>query len=253
MALSAAQCLPWTSSCRVRHGRSALLAAIACATGSAFVQAQQAEFCVSCSGPEAQYRCTFDGAAAGKSGLQLYCISTLAKDGKHESCSINRAAKTPCTGALKVLALPDGLPDAPPPKSAGPSAEPPPTANTATTRSQTVPSSQGGPPSADVEAQASDTGTRAAKPVWSGNSGRPAATPANPPPSPPASTSAPEDPDPAPAEQASPALTKPLEDAGKAVGEAAKTTGSALEKAGSAVGSAAKKSWKCLTSLFGDC
>jgi hypothetical protein len=37
------------------------------------------------------------------------------------------------------------------------------------------------------------------------------------------------------------------------VSDAAKTTGDALGKAGDAVGSAAKKSWKCLTSLFGDC
>lgn len=48
-------------------------------------------------------------------------------------------------------------------------------------------------------------------------------------------------------------LMKPLDSAGKAVTNAAKTTGEALGKAGDAVGSAAKKSWKCLTSLFGDC
>jgi hypothetical protein len=46
---------------------------------------------------------------------------------------------------------------------------------------------------------------------------------------------------------------KPLDGAGKVVSDAARTTGEALGKAGDAVGSAAKKSWKCLTSLFGDC
>jgi len=44
-----------------------------------------------------------------------------------------------------------------------------------------------------------------------------------------------------------------LQGVGEAVSGAAKSTGTALQNAGSAVGNAAKMTWKCLSSLFGDC
>jgi hypothetical protein len=44
-----------------------------------------------------------------------------------------------------------------------------------------------------------------------------------------------------------------LQNAGGAVKDAAQTTSGTFGKAGAAVGSAAKKTWKCLSSLFGDC
>lgn len=85
-------------------------AVVALMLGAPIAQAQSApastpEFCVSCTGPEAAYRCTFaqaNGRAAAP-GMQLLCISTLAREGGHASCSIARAVTSPCPGTLKVL------------------------------------------------------------------------------------------------------------------------------------------------------
>jgi len=49
------------------------------------------------------------------------------------------------------------------------------------------------------------------------------------------------------------AETKGITSASKQAAADARKAADAAEKAASAVGSAAKKSWKCLTSLFGDC
>lgn len=250
MALSAGLHVRQSTGCIAHSKTSACLLATLLAAQTAVARAEPAEYCVTCSGPDAQYRCTFSGeGATARPGLQLYCVSTLAKLGKHETCSVNRAAKPPCTGVLKVLAMPDNLAPEPPALTAEPAA--PATKPERAAGERTVPSSQGGPASADVEAKASDTGTQGAKPIWRDNSGSPPA-PAT---KPAAEANNPSEPPKQAAqdESATPALIKPLENAGKTVGDAAKTTGSVLEKAGSAVGSAAKKSWKCLTSLFGDC
>lgn len=254
MALSAGLRSPQSTGC-IAHLKTCLAAALL-AVDVCGAHAEPAEYCVTCSGPDAQYRCTFsgDGATALRPGLQLYCVSTLAKQGKHETCSVNRAAKPPCTGVLKVLAMPDNLAPEPPAKTAVEPA-PPEAKSDRAAGERTVPSSQGGPPSADVEAKASDSGAQGAKPLWHGKSANPSTTAVEAPQEPDANAapstqkqSAQNEP-----ESTAPALMKPLENAGKTVGDAAKTTGSALEKAGSAVGTAAKKSWKCLTSLFGDC
>lgn len=238
-----------------------LLAAVTAA------HAETQEYCVVCTGPVAQYRCTFAGGGANHPGLQLHCISTLAREGGHESCAIGRASKTPCQGVLKVLNLPEAAPvppaaaDAPMTAPGNAGASPPaaaigepPQADVEMQGVRTPPSpapvtatpapapGEPGPPDTDK----AETGeTAAGKKQWSEGSGAPAA---------PAGETAPDAPETADeAPPAQPDLVKPLKDAGKAVGDAAKKTGSALEKAGDAVGHAAKKTWKCLTSLFGDC
>lgn len=255
MALSAGLHARQSTGRIARSGGCACLWAALLAPSSGVALAEPAEYCVTCSGPDAQYRCTFsgEGATATRPGLQLYCVSTLAKLGKHETCSVNRAAKPPCTGVLKVLAMPDNLAPEPPGRTVEPAA--PAAKPERATGERTVPSSQGGPASADVEAKASDTGAQGAKPIWRDNPGSLPAPVNKPPQTGPAEAKSSSEPPKQAAqdESAAPALIKPLENAGKTVGDAAKTTGSALEKAGSAVGSAAKKSWKCLTSLFGDC
>lgn len=229
-------------------------------------RAQQTEFCVTCQGPDATYRCTFDdaGASPAQQGLQLHCISTLAREGGHQSCAIGRAAKAPCAGTLKVLALPGAspgtVPTAPVQATADPGgpapAEPapgPPAQTTAVEPPQADVEMQGvrqAPPAPMAEGQAPATVKR----TWSdtsGPSGQPiekAEAPGQ------TSDGAAKSPvETADEQPASNDLLKPLNSAGKAVTNAAKTTGEALGKAGDAVGSAAKKSWKCLTSLFGDC
>jgi hypothetical protein len=96
------------------------IAALAAVTASLVAAgtrvAAAGEYCVTCAGPEAHYACTFEGASAGPgdTGLKLYCITELAKSGKHQSCSVDRNEAKPCTGDVKVLAMPDGMAITPP-------------------------------------------------------------------------------------------------------------------------------------------
>jgi len=64
------------------------------------------EFCVSCSGPEASYRCLIGGEAsisARSSRGQFLCITELAKAGGHASCSATRGQATPCPGETRTV------------------------------------------------------------------------------------------------------------------------------------------------------
>lgn len=64
------------------------------------------EFCVSCSGPEANYRCLIGGeatASARSSRGQFLCITELAKAGGHASCSATRGQATPCPGETRTV------------------------------------------------------------------------------------------------------------------------------------------------------
>ncbi|MEQ1715861.1 MAG: hypothetical protein ABL907_07740 [Hyphomicrobium sp.] len=231
--------------------------------------AAAADYCVSCSGPEAHYRCTFDGDTATERdpGLQLYCISALAREGGHESCSIERRSASPCPGTHKILALPGDYEPVPhagndvaPPSGTsqakvpqageaagadGPDGSITPAATEKSDADQ-APSGSAMPQApraaapganADVEAQSAPQ-PKDGKAAWSNTSGAPQGQPKT-------------VEDIVKSESANTA--KSIETAGGAVGDAAKSTGTAIEKAGSAVGDAAKKTWKCLTSLFGDC
>lgn len=215
--------------------------------GLGFAQvAFAAEYCVTCAGPEAHYRCSFAGdkSATHDAQLQLACISTLAKQGGHASCSMDgRNAAAACAGTVKVLALPAAYEPLPPrPQSAdgaaiapageGEAAMP----ETARTRPAMEPGADN-----DVEAHRVETGKPMAKAAGKASV-----------------ADGPADAEkPKTVEQmlekggADPA--KPLQGVGEAVSGAAKSTGTALQNAGSAVGNAAKMTWKCLSSLFGDC
>ncbi|KAB2848126.1 MAG: hypothetical protein F9K44_11670, partial [Hyphomicrobiaceae bacterium] len=64
----------------------------------------RAEACVSCSGPEAVYRCVVeapDGNSIPADRAQLFCIERLAKDGGHQSCAVRRREKLECAGIAK--------------------------------------------------------------------------------------------------------------------------------------------------------
>ena len=110
----------------------------ACVAIGPLGSAWAAEYCVSCTGPEASYRCAIEGTPEGPGAdprSQLLCITTLANTGGHESCSVTRnsagANSGLCPGTLKVVTAPAGdLPPLPPgldPNSAAASpAEPPP-------------------------------------------------------------------------------------------------------------------------------
>lgn len=215
-------------------------------------RAAEPEFCVSCAGPPAQYRCTFSGDASvtPKGGLQLYCITTLAREGGHESCAVDRQTAGPCAGTHKMLALPAGAapggvaqenpPTTQPAPAAGAAAPPatPPSGAPAPAAAAPQPPQAG--PSAETKTEVPASSNK-----WSDQSGAP---------KPAGNSAGTAKPDPDENSQGAPATNaEPVEKAGKAVTDAAESTGKALEKAGSAVGQAAKKTWKCLSTLFGDC
>lgn len=77
------------------------------------------EYCVTCTGPDANYRCIIGGAVppAGPSSRgQLLCITELAKSGGHASCSAGRKTDAACPGEVRTVMFPQTPvdPNAPP-------------------------------------------------------------------------------------------------------------------------------------------
>jgi hypothetical protein len=67
-------------------------------------QAEAQEYCVSCTGPNAVYRCVIEGAQPGGSQpLQVLCITTMAKQGGHATCGIKRGTVFDCDGPVKRI------------------------------------------------------------------------------------------------------------------------------------------------------
>lgn len=191
------------------------------------------EYCVSCTGPQASYRCTFtgDGSPSQSPGLQLTCISELAKLGGHESCTIERNRQGACGASTKVFAAPEAF------------ATPAPAAakQSPTSAAAEVPVKKSAPAAIPPADHAADPS--AAPEEQPQTAADPAADPNDKPPR-------------TVKEIVDKSTADTKENAGKAgaaIEEAAKSTGSVVEKAGAAIGAAAKKSWTCLTSLFGDC
>ena len=78
-----------------------ILGAITCGLAG---QAGAQEYCVSCTGPNAVYRCIIDGAKpGGAQPLQLLCVTTLAKEGGHATCSVKGGTVFACDGQIKRL------------------------------------------------------------------------------------------------------------------------------------------------------
>jgi hypothetical protein len=93
-------------------------------------QTSAQEFCVTCTGPDAKYRCAIGGdppPSARSSRGQLLCISELAQSGPHASCSVGRTTAEPCEGELRIVMFPAGA-DIAPPFLAAPQAAPSPDA-----------------------------------------------------------------------------------------------------------------------------
>lgn len=171
------------------------------------------EYCVTCEGPPAMYRCVVDGTADGPGkdpSSSLHCIAEMAKHGDHKTCAVSRGAPFPCPGLTTVVQKPSNVPhkgpaeiDAyAPPNDTAPPVPPEPAANVAPEPEQPakVPHT--------VEELAGQT-------VKSSKEG--------------------------------------LQAAGEAIGGTAKKAGEQIGNAGSAIGSAATKTWSCITSLFSSC
>jgi hypothetical protein len=84
---------------RMAHPIGVVLAVLICLP---IGQAAAQEYCVSCSGPNALYRCVIDGAQPrGGQPLQMLCITAMAKDGGHATCSVKRGSVFECDGPVK--------------------------------------------------------------------------------------------------------------------------------------------------------
>ncbi len=82
------------------------------------LDASAQEYCVTCTEPDAKYRCTVRdeaGFTARTSRGQLLCISELARTGHHGSCSVGRTTDEPCEGELRTVMFPIGADAVPPP------------------------------------------------------------------------------------------------------------------------------------------
>jgi hypothetical protein len=105
--------------------RTTIAAMIASATLAS--QALAAEYCVTCEGPAAMYRCMVAGTPDGpgtNASHSLYCISEMAARGRHENCSVSRGAPHPCPGLVANVAQPAGKAPAPPPDAAAEAPKP---------------------------------------------------------------------------------------------------------------------------------
>src|SRR5215475_6936568 len=66
--------------------------------------AEGQEFCVACSDPPGIYRCVIDGAQPrGGQSLQMLCVTAMAKEGGHATCSVKRGTVFDCDGAVKRI------------------------------------------------------------------------------------------------------------------------------------------------------
>jgi hypothetical protein len=87
-------------------GRSghAARAALACLTLLPAQVAVAQEYCVACNGPDALYRCIIENAQPrGGQSLQMLCVTAMAKQGGHATCSVQRATVFECDGAVKRI------------------------------------------------------------------------------------------------------------------------------------------------------
>ena len=90
---------------RATAGGLAISAGAMLLSAAAFSQTPpRTESCVTCSGPDAVYRCeveSADGKTISPERAQLFCIARLAKDGAHDACSVRRRDKAECSGLVK--------------------------------------------------------------------------------------------------------------------------------------------------------
>lgn len=92
--------------------RVAALAASFSLVAIAAAAAEEASYCVTCTGPDQVYRCRITGEGSKPSdALKLYCVIRTAKEGHHASCSAENATPA-CAGIDKVYSY-DGpvIPD----------------------------------------------------------------------------------------------------------------------------------------------
>lgn len=188
------------------------------------------EYCVTCTGPGAKYRCIIGNeakpAARSERG-QLLCITELARSGNHASCSVGAITSTPCDGEQRTVMFPA----APAPEVPATAAVPAPSTPVyaPSTGGSYAPASDAAPGYADVP---------------------PDNAPAN---GPQEGAQEPQPAEPAPPATVGELAKKTVKASGDGLQKAGKAVTDGAQSAGNAVGKAAKKTWDCLTSFFGNC
>lgn len=196
------------------------------------------DLCVSCNGPAQTYRCQIVGAQGAAIGAtdpraQVLCITEIARQGGHETCTVDRGKADACDGQVKVITPPD--------EGFAAAVERPPMAVETHRETAAVPATPGLlPPKAAMAPAEGEPRTVEEMVDKSGTSpktglqkaGQTIAKTAN---------------------SAGEAVSDTAKAAGEAVTGTAKSASDAVGQAGSAVGGAAKKSWDCVTSLFKKC
>lgn len=228
---------------RAVYGGSAGVAVLLAGVAGAAAQ----DLCVSCNGPAQTYRCQISGTHGTAIGTtdpraQVLCITEIARQGGHETCTVDRGKADTCDGPVKVVTPPDeGFAAAPPPPSGAAAVERPPAAVDPNRETAAVPATPGLlPPKAAMAPAEGEPRTVEEMVGKSGvtpktglqKAGQTIAKTAN---------------------SAGEAVSDTAKAAGEAVTGTAKSAGDAVGQAGSAVGGAAKKSWDCVTSLFKKC
>ncbi len=95
-----------------RHATSVVLAVTGYFAAGSLAAAQ--EFCVSCEGPNAVYRCVLEGIGPEQAQpLKVVCVSTLAKTYNHATCSVRGGTVFDCNGPIKRINAQGRIPSAP--------------------------------------------------------------------------------------------------------------------------------------------
>jgi hypothetical protein len=83
-------------------GRHALCSIAALTCLLTLTQAQAQEYCVACSEPPGLYRCIIEGAKPGGAlSLQMFCVTAMAKQGRHAKCAVKGGTVFDCDGQVK--------------------------------------------------------------------------------------------------------------------------------------------------------
>jgi hypothetical protein len=70
-------------------------------------RAQAQEYCVSCTGPDAVYRCIIDNARPSSgTPLQVLCLTRMSEYGNHASCAVKRVTVLDCDGRIVRITTP---------------------------------------------------------------------------------------------------------------------------------------------------
>jgi len=180
--------------------------------------ARATEYCVTCEGPNAIYRCVVEGTPDGPGtnpSASLLCISEMAARGHHERCAVSRGAPFPCPGLTATIAAQPDLPANPQSSADAPAGPPVTEGHPSEAVGQEEENAAGVPPASAPSKVPQTMEELAGQTMRSSKEG--------------------------------------LAKAGEAIGGTAKKAGEHIGNAGSAIGNAASKTWGCVTSFFQHC